>query len=580
MPTARTCRPPILRFIDLRLLLLPAALLLAWGQVLAANPSRRPERARQGMVVSAQPLASKVGVEILKRGGNAVDAAIATGFALAVVYPAAGNLGGGGFMTVSLAPPGQDFTLDFRETAPGLAHREMYLDASGEVIKNLSTSSHLASGVPGTVAGLHRAWQQWGSLPWPELLQPAVELAQTGFPVSEVLARSLRSAEAALSRHPETRRLFLAGGNFLKEGDILQQPELAASLRRIAESGPGGFYRGRTAQLIVDEMRRGNGLISLDDLAGYLPKQREPVRGEYRGLEVISMGPPSSGGVLLVQMLNMLEQYSPGAPGFGSAEELHLKAELMKLAFADRAAYFGDPDFGVLPVPLLVSRDYARMRADGIRAHTAAVDVRPGPVTNLGMESEETTHYSVMDRDGTAVAVTTTLNGSYGSGVTVTGAGFLLNNEMDDFTVREGTPNMFGLVQSRLNLVEAGKRPLSAMTPTIVRRAGRPFLVLGSPGGPAIINTVFQVLVNVVDHQMPLQQAVDAPRIHHQWFPDELAYEQGSLTPDVEKSLAAKGHLLRERSRIGEAQCILFDETTGWIWGAADPRGEGAASGY
>jgi gamma-glutamyltranspeptidase/glutathione hydrolase len=528
------------------------------------------------MVVSSQPLASRVGLEVLQRGGNAVDAAVAVGFALAVVHPEAGNLGGGGFMTVAWTQSGQDFTLDFRETAPAAAGRDMYLDASGNLVEGLSTRSHLASGVPGSVAGLHEAWRRWGSLPWADLVGPAIRLAAEGFPVSQDFARSLRQAAGLLSRHPESRRILLGGERPLSPGDRLVQPELAATLTRIAQHGPEDFYLGTTADLLVAEMRRGGGLITHQDLREYEVRLREPIRGVYRGLEVVSMGPPSSGGIILIEMLNMLERYPLGELGFGTPDELHLKAEVMKRAFADRAAYLGDADFVEIPTTVLTSKAWAEHRAADIRMERTSPSVGPGTLP----ESPHTTHYSVMDERRNAVAVTTTLNASFGSGVMVNGAGFLLNNQMDDFTTRLNQPNLYGLIQGEANLIAPRKRPLSAMTPTVVKRNGLPYLVLGSPGGPTIINSVLQVLINVVDHGMGLQEAVDAPRIHHQWRPEELVAEEGSLREETAGRLRAKGHRLRWQPRIGETQCILFDAATGTLQGVADLRRGGEAVGY
>lgn len=561
----------------MRCLFLPAFLI---GLLSAASswfcPVAAAVQATRGMVVSSQPLASRVGVEVLQRGGNAVDAAVAVGFALAVVHPEAGNLGGGGFMTVVWAQTGRDFTLDFRETAPGASRRDMYLDASGNLVESLSTRSHLASGVPGTVAGLHEAWRRWGTLPWADLVEPAIRLAAEGFSVSRDFARSLHQATGLLSHHPESRRIFLGGGHPPSPGDRLVQPELAATLARIARRGPGDFYGGKTADLLVNEMRRGGGLITHQDLGEYTVRLREPIRGSYRGLEIVSMGPPSSGGIILIEMLNMLERYPLRELGFGTPDELHLKAEVMKRAFADRAAYLGDADFAEVPTAVLTSQAWAGRRVADIRMERASPSVGPGTLP----ESPETTHYSVMDERRNAVAVTTTLNASFGSGVMVTGAGFLLNNQMDDFTTRLNQPNLYGLIQGEANLIAPRKRPLSAMTPTVVKRNGLPYLVLGSPGGPTIINAVLQVLINVVEHGMELQEAVDAPRIHHQWMPEELVAEEGSLREETADRLRAKGHQLGWRPRIGETQCILFDADTDTLWGAADRRRGGEAVGY
>ena len=557
-------------------LLLTLCLLVAQS---VSAASRRPVQAADGMVVSSSPVASRVGVGILRQGGNAVDAAVAVGFALAVVHPSAGNVGGGGFMTLHLAESNGQTTVDFRETAPASAFREMYLDDSGEVVPGLSTRSHLASGVPGSVAGLHLAWRRWGTLAWSDLIAPAIQLAGEGFIVSADLSESLSAAQELLSGHPESRRIFLRDGRPYQEGELFVQPELARTLRRIAEDGPDAFYRGEIARLIEQEMYRGQNGITREDLASYRPLIREPIRGEYKGLDIVSMAPPSSGGAILIQMLNILERFPLATLGHGSSISLHLQAETMRLAFADRAHYFGDPDFVTIPLRRLLSGRYAQQQARGIRTDLAT----PSRILRGGLpsdESEDTTHYSVVDRARNAVAVTTTINGSYGSGITIPGAGFLMNNEMDDFTSRPNTPNMFGLIQGEANSIQPGKRPLSAMTPTIVLREGSPYLVLGSPGGPTIINTVLQILLNVVDYGLNIQEAVDAPRIHHQWMPDELVLEEQGIPVDVEVNLRRRGHRIRFRSTIGDAHCILIDPETGMLQGAADPRRGGEAVGW
>lgn len=534
------------------------------------------------MVVSTNSYASEVGVQILKEGGNAVDAAVAVGFALAVVHPAAGNIGGGGFMVIHNAKAGGETTIDYREMAPEAAHRDMYVDAEGKIIEGLSTAGYVASGIPGSVAGMHLAWKTFGSLDWDDLVDPAIKLARQGFVVSHSLSQSLKNEKTVklLSRFPETRRIFLRDGKSYEEGEVFKQPELARTLELIAEKGAEAFYEGKIAQRIAQDMKEHGGLITLEDLKAYEPKVREPVRGLYRGYEIVSMGPPSSGGVILVEMLNMIERYPLANLGFNSSETLHLKTEVMRRAFADRAAFLGDPDFVEIPVKGLTSKQYARQwtqSIDGDYAYPSSVLSAGGP---SGFESTQTTHYSVVDEMGNAVATTTTINGAYGSGVTIEGAGFLMNNEMDDFTSKPGVPNMFGLIQGEANAIAPRKRPLSAMTPTIVKRDGKVFMVLGSPGGPTIINTVFQIILNVIDHGFDIQEAVDAPRIHHQWLPDQIVVEKNGLVKDVEWAIQRKGHKIEYRESLGDAHSILIDPKTGVRLGAADPRSDSKASGY
>ncbi len=483
-------------------------------------------------------------------------------------------------MTLHLGESGEDFTVDYREMAPGTAFREMYLDSEGKLIPGTSIRGHQASGVPGTVAGLHLAWKQWGSLPWARLVEPARLLAEDGLVVSYALEQSLLGSRKLLESQPETRRIYLREGTPYHEGEVFKQPDLAHTLRLIQERGPEAFYRGEIARQIVAEMERGGGLITADDLASYVAKLREPVRGQYRGYEIVSMGSPSSGGIILVEMLNMMERFPLGSLGMMSSDELHLKCEVMRRAFADRARYLGDSDFVSIPSERLLSQWYADDLAATIRRDWATPSEFMSDADAPATESEYTTHYSIADRNGNAVAVTTTLNGSYGSGVTVTGAGFLLNNEMDDFMVEPGGPNMFGLIQSEANAIEPRKRPLSAMTPTIVKKDGKAFLVLGSPGGPTIINTVFQVILNVIDHDRDIQEAVDAPRVHHQWMPDQLFVEKNAFARDVVRRLESMGHHLRYRNQIGDAHSIMIDPESGVLLGAPDPRSDSKASGY
>jgi len=524
------------------------------------------------MVVSACPIASEVGAQILQRGGNAVDAAIAVGFALAVTYPRAGNIGGGGFMLVRLQN-GECECIDYREKAPVGASMEMYLDEKGEVISDLSTIGHLSAGVPGTVAGLYLAHGKYGTMPWRDLLKPAVELARNGFPVSAGLARSFERLEPYLEDYPGLAAFTRVDGSFHAPGDTLRQPDLARTLERIASTGPKDFYEGETAELVRREMERGGGLIALEDLSAYEAVVREPVRGNYRGFEILSSPPPSSGGVVLLEILNIVEGYPLADHGFLSDEAVHLVVEAEKRAYRDRAFHLGDPDYIDIDITTLISKDYADNLRNGImwRA-TDPADLADRDITI--MESEETTHYSIVDGDGNVVSTTTTLNGIFGSMVLVEGAGFLLNNEMDDFSVKPGVPNMYGLVGNDSNAIAPGKRMLSSMTPTIVLSGGRPFLVLGSPGGGKIITTVAQVIMNVIDFGMSVAEAVDAPRFHHQWMPDEIEFERRAYRQELVDALGKRGQRCFLRSKeIGEAQVIGLSDSL--VCGVADRRGEG-----
>jgi gamma-glutamyltranspeptidase/glutathione hydrolase len=538
-----------------------------------------PVTASRGMVVTTDRVASEVGAEILRRNGNAVDAAVATHFALAVVNPEAGNIGGGGFMVVRLAD-GTTASLDFREAAPMAATANMFLEPDGNVSDSLSLVGHLASGVPGSVAGMWEAHRRYGSLPWADLVQPAIHLAE-GIVVHERLASSLRSMEDRLGRYPATARIFLPGNRPPRVGDRLVQADLAETLRRIAAEGMDGFYRGRTAQLVEEEMRRGGGIMTADDLGRYRAVWRDPLRFSYRGHEVISMPPPSSGGVTMAAMLKILEGYDLRSLGYLSPEHAHLFAEAARRAYADRNAYLADPDFVPQPTARMISDQYAAERRRSIdrgRA-TPSAQVAPGLGPAPG-EGENTTHYSIVDGRGNAVAVTTTINSLYGSLVTVEGAGFLLNNEMDDFTAKPGVPNQFGLVQGAANAVAPGKRMLSAMTPTIVLDpSGRVLLVTGTPGGATIITSIAQTVSNVVDFRMDVATATSAPRLHHQHLPDTLRYERDGLSAATEARLRAMGHALGERSGFqGDVQSIII-LPGGYQSGVADPRRGGAAVG-
>ncbi len=538
------------------------------------------------MVASTNEVASQVGVDVMKRGGNAIDAAIAVAFALAVTHPAAGNLGGGGFMMIRLKN-GKTTAIDYREMAPAAATRDIYLDKNGNLIKGEGGSlvGYRAAGVPGTVRGMELALKNYGSgrLTWSQLVEPARRLAADGFVVTDSLARSLRGNDDYLSQYAETKRIYLNSGRFYKEGDLFRQPELGATFARLQRTGPNEFYQGETARLIVADMKRNNGLMTMADLNGYIAKERTPVRGTYRGHEVISMPPPSSGGAVLIEMLNILEAYDLKKIDASSSERYHLMTESMRRAFADRAEFMGDADFVSVPVAGLTDKSYAaKLRAsiDPERASTST-DIRAG--RPAGYESEDTTHFTVVDAEGNAVANTYTLNNSYGSAATVNGAGILLNDEMDDFAAKPGTPNMYGLIQGERNAVAPRKRPLSAMTPTIVlRKDGSLWFTIGSPGGPTIINTVFCVISNVIDYGMDIQQAIDTPRIHHQWLPDELVFEPFGMSGDTQRALAARGHKLVNRPRyLGDAEGIMIEEKTGVRLGATDPRrSDGLAVGY
>ncbi len=542
-----------------------------------------PLVSEEAMVVTTDAYASEVGAEILEQGGNAVDAAIATTFALAVVNPEAGNIGGGGFMVVRFAD-GAAASLDYRERAPLAASRDMYLDEEGKLTE-ASTVGHRAAGVPGTVAGMWAAHERYGRLPWAELVDPAVELAM-GFEIRQRQARSLAMAEEDLRLFPATAATFLPGGEPPDEGEIFRQPELAETLIRIRDDGREGFYRGETADLIVAEMERGGGLITHQDLEEMEAAWREPVRFSYRGHEVISMPPTSSGGATLAAMAQILEGYDLGALEWHSTEHVHLLAEAWKRAYVDRNTYLADPDFVEVPLEEMISEEYGARRRTGISMEqaTPSREVEPGlGPPDLG----ETTHLSIVDPDGNAVSVTTTINSFYGCKVTVEGAGFLLNNEMDDFSARPGHPNQFGLVQGEANAIEPGKRMLSAMTPTIVLDPNDELLmVVGTPGGATIITNVFQQISNVVDFGLALQQSVNAPRLHHQHLPDRIQFEPGALSPDVVLALEAMGHTVEERlSRgavypyIGDVQAILR-RPDGRLAGASDPRRGGMAAGF
>jgi gamma-glutamyltranspeptidase/glutathione hydrolase len=564
----------------LLVLLLP---LLAWSQAAAprydlADAIFHPVTARHGMVASDHRLASEVGVAILRRGGNAVDAAVAVGFTLAVVLPTAGNLGGGGFMVIHDAKSGRDIALDFREMAPAAATRDMYLDAAGQVVPGRSLDTPLAVGVPGSVAGLTHALARYGTLPLRAVLAPAIRLARQGFPVSDDLAAMLAEQRDRLGAWPASRAVFFRAGRPLRAGERLVQRDLARSLELIANRGARAFYDGEIGRRIVAAQAGDGGLMRMDDLRRYRVVERAPVVGNYRGYRVVSMPPPSSGGTHIVEMLNILERYPLADYGPGSARTLHLEAEAMKLAYADRAEWLGDPDFTKVPVAGLTARAYADQLAQGIDAEHArpAAEIRPGRPQPY--ESEQTTHYSVADEHGNAVATTYTLNMPFGSGIVAAGTGILLNDEMDDFAAKPGVANAFGLVGGDANAVAAGKRPLSSMSPTILEKEGRPWLVTGSPGGSRIITTVLQTIIDSVDFAMNPAEAAAAPRIHHQWTPDELRVERG-ISPDTLDLLRQRGQHVVVGPAMGRSQTIRID--AGGFAGYSDPRSPDAATlGY
>jgi len=529
-----------------------------------------PEVGTQGMVATSHFLASQVSHDVLAAGGNAVDAAVSAGFALAVTQPRSGNIGGGGFMLISDETSGEVIAIDYREMAPYAATETMFQDADGNAVTERSRFTHLAAGVPGTVAGLAMALEQYGTMSLAEALAPAIDLAENGFPLPQRFVDGIRDSRMNFEPWEASRaKFFKEDGSSYQVGDIFRQPDLAATLKRIADQGAREFYEGETAQLIVAEMQAHDGLITMEDLAAYQPIIREPSHGTYRGYDIYAMSPPSSGGAHIVQMLNILEDYDIGAMGFNSAATIHVMAEAMKRAYADRSEYLGDTDFVSVPLEGITSKAYAAELRQGISMDEATPSATLAPGNPLPYESNETTHFSIVDDNGLAVSNTYTINFSYGSGIVVDGAGFLLNNEMDDFSAKPGVPNAYGLIGGEANKVEPGKRMLSSMTPTIVKKDGKNFLITGSPGGSRIITTTLQVLMNVIDHHMNIQSAVSAPRIHHQWLPDEIRIEDG-ISPDTITLLEAKGHTISQQDAMGAAQSILIRD--GEYHGGADPR--------
>src|ERR1700687_3367711 len=571
--------------------LILSSLCALFAATLAAAPLR-PTHAPHAIVTSVHELASNAGIEMLHAGGNAIDAAVATGFALAVVHPQAGNLGGGGFLLLRNGT-GETHFIDFREKAPTAATENMYLDAQGNVIpessKDSSVVGYKSIGVPGSVAGLVYAEKKYGKLSLEKVIAPAIKLAHDGFPLAYEDTQDLNKDEY-LAQFPESKRIFLRDGNYYQPGELLKQPDLARTLERIAKN-PDDLYHGAMAREMAAAIHKGGGLITAEDLAAYEVKEREPIRGSYRGYDIISAPPPSSGGVALVEILNILEGFDLAKFANRSADAVHLEAEAFRRAFYDRADFMGDPDFAKVPVAQLIDKKYAAAWRDTIDLKHASEskDLKRPAFNELERvaqsrptairEPENTTHSSVVHAEGNAVAVTTTLNDSFGSRVTADGLGFLLNDEMDDFTAKQGVPNIYGLIQGPANAIGAGKRPLSAMTPTIVLKDGKLFLVLGSPGGPTIITTVANVLIGVVEFSLDIAEAVNAPRFHHQWLPDEIVVED-RLSPDTMNVLRSKGHKLKVEHFWGDGECIMIDLKTGERLGSSDGRNNGKAVGY
>ena len=585
------------------------AVIIGMNGVTPATAMTQPDAAyaKHAMVASNHPIASQIGVDVLKKGGNAVDAAIAVGLALAVVYPEAGNIGGGGFMLIR-KPDGTVTSIDYREMAPAAATRDMYVDEKGELKRGEggSTVGYRASGVPGTLSGFEMAFKKYGSgkVRWSELVEPARAVAANGYVLTHRLANLFQDYKQTLSKYPESNRIFLRNGRYFQAGEVLRQPDLARTLARVKLRGAADFYRGETARLIAADMKANDGLITLDDLRNYKARERSPLRGNYRGHEIVTMAPPSSGGVVLLQVLNMLEGFNMRAAGSGSAARFHLLTETFRRAFADRAEYMADPDFADVPAEQLIDKKYAEQRRSSIKLDRAdrSASIKFGNASAM-KEGSETTHFNVVDKDGMVVSNTYTINDLYGSRVTIKGTGVLMNDEMDDFAARPGTPNIYGLIQGERNKVEGGKRPLSSMTPTIVlTRDGNFWFATGARGGPRIISAVTQIVQNVIDYDMNLQEAISAPRIHHQWLPDELWQEKYGMSPDTRSILERYGHKFRERQdNVASATGIMrviprqsanaaasagatdsgpANFGNGMLLGAIDPRSDGAAIGY
>jgi gamma-glutamyltranspeptidase/glutathione hydrolase len=549
------------------------------ASIFSEMATAQPIYAKHGMVSSQEAIASQIGVDILKQGGNAVDAAVAVAYALAVTLPRAGNIGGGGFMLVHLAEQNKTIAIDYRETAPAKAHKDIFLDEQGNAVDKLSREHGLAVGVPGTVMGMELALKQYGTMKMAQVIKPAIKLAKDGIVVTSDLSNSLAGLKSRITQWPSSAAIFYhADGSNYQVNELLKQPELAQSLSLIAQKGSKGFYQGETAEKIVSAVQNAGGVMSLTDLANYKVVEREPVRGNYRGYEVVSMPPPSSGGIHIIEMLNVLEQFPIDKLGHNSANTLHLMAETMKYAYADRSEYLGDPDFVTVPVKQLTSKQYAKEIASKIAINktTPSSEIKPGELAPY--ESDQTTHFSVIDKWGNAVANTYTLNFSYGSGLVAKGTGILLNNEMDDFSVKPGTPNGYGLIGGEANAVQGNKRPLSSMSPTMVMKDDKPFIVTGSPGGSRIINITLQMIMNVIDHNLNIAEATAAARMHHQWLPDFIWVEH-TLNRDTISLLEAKGHKVKVQESIGSTQSIMMTEQG--LFGASDPRRAGSAAiGY
>ncbi len=541
--------------------------------------SQDPVRAKNGMVVSASDIASMVGVSILEKGGNAIDAAVAVGFALAVTYPQAGNIGGGGFMVIHLEN-GNSTTIDYREKAPSSAFRDMFLDERGEYDESKSTQGWSSSGVPGSVAGLLYALDNYGTMELKEIIEPAIKLADIGFPIDYRFARTLNSYKNQFSKNDATKKIFTSEFGKFIAGDLFVQTDLAYTLKLISEFGIEGFYEGPVAKLISQQSSNNGGYITLEDLSNYEPEEREPVYGKYRGYKIISIGPPSSGGIALIETLNALENFNIEKSDWGSSKYIHNVTEILKYVYADRSKHLGDEDFYSVPKEWLLSKERGKEIASKISQYAKpSIEIFPGK--QLKEESEETTHYNVIDIKGNIVSTTTTLNSTFGNKIVVDGAGFIFNNEMDDFSAKPGTPNQFGLLGGEANSIEPNKRMLSAMTPTIILdQDDEPFMAIGSPGGSTIITVVLQVILNVIDFGMNIQTAIDMPRFHHQWMPDQIDYEPFGMSEDVKNSLVETGHKLGRLRFLGRAEGIIIDNKNGIFWGASDPRGYGKAVGF
>lgn len=531
-----------------------------------------PVRSKKGMVVSSEKLATEVGARILRQGGNAVDAAVSVGFALAVTFPYAGNIGGGGFMVIHLAD-GRDICLDFREKAPFAAHRNMYLDQNGKVDSLKSQLGWSSAGVPGTVAGLIYALEKWGTMSLKEVIQPAIDLAEKGFPITYKMAESVNRYNKEFNLFESSRKIFTKEGNPIEEDDMFVQPDLAKTLKLIRDFGIKGFYEGETARLMTEQSKAMGGFISLNDLKEYRPIERAPIKGTYKGYEIVSMPPPASGGIAIVEALNVMEHFTFDKEEWGSGRYYNALADALKYVYYDRAKHLGDPDYVKIPVDSLISKEHGTEIYGKITSNQF-----PSETFLESAESNETTHYSTADSRGNAVSTTYTVNSAYGSKVVVEGAGFLMNNEMDDFSAKPGVPNQFGLVGSEANSIQPGKRMLSSMTPVIVLKDGKPYLITGSPGGSTIITAVLQVVLNVLEFGMNVRDAVEMPRIHHQYLPDRIDFEKFGLTTDVRETLKEQGEKMGIKRILGCVESIMIDEA-GIFWGASDPRGFGSAKG-